>query len=138
MILVTIKIDVRSTKQKELAQTLCALAGLVRKEAGCVSSAFYCDVEKENALCVLEEWATQADLDTHLQSDNFRVPRGSVKLLNEPAQMRFHSVSRTLAEAYQRLDRISEEERLGRMIESDAINVSDGIRRGLVDPLLCL
>ena len=64
MILVTIKIDVRSTKQKELAQTLSALAGRVRKEAGCVSSTFYCDVEKENALCVLEEWATQSDLNT--------------------------------------------------------------------------
>ena len=98
MILVTIKIAVRSTKQKELAQTLCALAGRVRKEAGCVSSAFYCDVEKVNALCVLEEWATQADLDTHLRSDNFHVLLGAVKLLNGPAQMRFHSVSQTLGE----------------------------------------
>ena len=98
MILVTIKIAVRSTKQKELAQTLCALAGLVRKEAGCVSSAFYCDVEKENALCILEEWATRANLDAHLRSDNFRVLRGAVKLLNGSAQMRFHSVSQTLGE----------------------------------------
>jgi quinol monooxygenase YgiN len=98
MILVTIKIAVRSTKQKELAQTLCALAGLVRKEVGCVSSAFYCDVEKENALCVLEEWESQAYLDTHLGSDNFRVLRGAVKLLNGPTQMRFHSVSQTLGE----------------------------------------
>ena len=50
MILVTIKIDVRSAKQKELAQTLSALAGRVQKEAGCVSSAFYRGVENENAL----------------------------------------------------------------------------------------
>jgi quinol monooxygenase YgiN len=114
------------------------LAGRVRKEAGGVSSRFYHEVENENALCVFEEWETQADFDAHLQSDNFRVPRGSVKLLNGPAQMRFHSVSRTLAEAYQGLDRISGEERFGRMIESDAINVSDGIRRGLVDPLMCV
>ena len=103
-----------------------------------MSSRFYHEVENENTPCVFEEWEAQADFAAHLQSDNFRVPRGSVKLLNEPAQMRFHSVSRTLAEAYQGLDRISEEERLGRMIESDAINVSDGIRRGLVDPLLCV
>jgi hypothetical protein len=37
-------------------------------------------------------------LDTHLRSDNFRVLRGAVKLLNGPAQMRFHSVSQTLGE----------------------------------------
>ena len=98
MILVTIKIDVRSAKRKELSQTLSALAVRVRKEAGCVSSEFYREVENENALCVIEKWATQPELDTHLRSDNFAVLRGAVKLLNGPAQMRFHSVSQTLGE----------------------------------------
>ena len=98
MILVTIKIDVRLSKQKELAQTLFALAGRVRKEAGCVSSHFYCDVENKTHLCVFEEWATQADLNAHLRSDNFRVLLGAVKLLNGPAEMRFHFVSQTLGE----------------------------------------
>ena len=98
MILVTIKIVVRSAKQKELAQTLCALARLVRTEAGCVSSEFYRDAENENSLCVLEEWTTQAHLDAHLVSDNFRVLRGAVKLLNGPADMRVHSVAQTLGE----------------------------------------
>ena len=98
MILVNIKIDVRSTKQKELTQTLSALARRVRKEAGCVSSAFYREVENENALCVVQQWASQADLDAHLRSDNFRVLRGALKLLNGPAQMSFHSVSKTLGE----------------------------------------
>ena len=98
MILVTIKINVSSAKQKELSQTLCALSARVRKETGCLSSQFYRGVENENALCVLEQWANQSDLDAHLRSDNFRVLRGAVKLLNGPAEMRFHSVSRTLGE----------------------------------------
>ena len=55
-------------------------------------------MENDNALCVLEQWATQSDLDAHLRSDNFRLLRGALKLLNGPAQMRFHSVSRTLGE----------------------------------------
>ena len=98
MILVTIKIDVRSAKQKELAQTLSALAGRVRQEAGCVSSRFYRDAENEYALCVLEQWVTQADLDAHLRSENFRVLRWAVKLLSGPAEMRFHSVSQSLGD----------------------------------------
>ncbi|CAB1083324.1 hypothetical protein D1AOALGA4SA_10898 [Olavius algarvensis Delta 1 endosymbiont] len=98
MILITIKIDVRSARRKELAQTLSALAERVRKEEGCISSAFYREVENENALCVIEEWASQPDLDNHLGSDNFAVLRGAVKLLNGPAQMQFHSVSQTLGE----------------------------------------
>ena len=96
MILVTINIDACPTKQKELAQTLSALAGRVQKEAGCVSSTFYREVENENALCIFEQWESQAHLDTHLRSDNFRVLRGAVKLLNGPAEMQFHSVSQTL------------------------------------------
>ena len=98
MIIVTIKINVRPAKQKELVQTICALSARVRKETGCLSSQFYRGVEDENALCVIEEWATQPDLDAHLGSDNFAVLRGAVKLLNGPAQMQFHSVSQTLGE----------------------------------------
>ena len=63
-----------------------------------MSSRFYREVENENVLCVIEEWETQADLDVHLQSDNYRVLRGAVRLLNGPAEMRFHSVSQTLGE----------------------------------------
>ena len=63
-----------------------------------MSSAFYREVENENVLCVLEQWESQADLDAHLRSDNFRVLRGALKLLNERMEMRFHSVSRTLGE----------------------------------------
>ena len=98
MILVSIKINVRSTKQRELAQTVCALAVRVRTEVGCISSESYREVENENALCVLEEWATQADLDAHLVSDNFRVLCGAIQLLNGPTEMRFHTVSQTLGE----------------------------------------
>jgi len=91
MILVTIKIDVLTAKQKELSQTLYGLAGRVQKEAGCVGSRFYRDVENGNTLCVLEEWVSQADLDAHLRSHNFSVLRGAVKLLSGSAEMQFYS-----------------------------------------------
>jgi quinol monooxygenase YgiN len=98
MILVIITIAARLTKQKELVQTASALAERVRQEVGCVSSHCYRDVEHANTLCIVEEWATQADVDTHLVSDNFRVLLGALKLLNGPAEMRFHTVSQTRGE----------------------------------------
>jgi quinol monooxygenase YgiN len=98
MILVTIKIDARSSKQKELTQTVNALAERVRQEAGCVSSQLYRDVKNENELCLLEEWATEADLDEHLRSQNFGVLRGAVKALGAQTEMRFHTVSQTRGE----------------------------------------
>ena len=98
MILVIIKIDGRPTKQKELVQTVCALAERVRQEAGCVSSHCYRDVEHENTLCILEEWATQADVDAHLRSHNWSVLLGAIKLLNGVAEIKFHTVSQTRGE----------------------------------------
>jgi quinol monooxygenase YgiN len=52
-------------------------------------------MERENALCVLEEWESEADMDEHLRSDNLIVLRGAVRMLNGLADMRFHSVSQT-------------------------------------------
>lgn len=98
MILLIIKIDVRPAKQKELVQTMSALVEQVRQEAGCVSSQCYCDAENENALCVLEEWETQADVDAHLRSDHWKVLRGALKLLNGPAKVKIHTISQTRGE----------------------------------------
>ena len=98
MIIASIVIDVHSNKQKELTQTLLALAGRVRKEVGCVSSRISRDMENENVLWIFEQWQSRTDLDTHLRSDNFRVLRGALKLLNGPGKMRFHSVSQTHGE----------------------------------------
>jgi quinol monooxygenase YgiN len=63
-----------------------------------VSSQLYRDVKNENALCLLEEWATEADLDEHLRSQNFGVLRGAVKALGAQTEMRFHTVSQTRGE----------------------------------------
>jgi len=57
VILVTTKIDVeRFSKQKEMVQTVDALVERVRQEPGCLSSELYQDPNKDNALCLLEEW----------------------------------------------------------------------------------
>jgi quinol monooxygenase YgiN len=74
------------------------LAKRVRTEARCVSSRLYRDAENENALCVLEEWATEADLDEHLRLDNFSVLRGAMKALGEMEEITFHTVSQTRGE----------------------------------------
>ena len=41
-------------------------------------------MEDENGLCILEEWDTRKNLNSHLKSDRFRVPRGPMNLFQEP------------------------------------------------------
>jgi quinol monooxygenase YgiN len=97
MILVIIRMKVRSEKRMELSQTIASLSGSIRMEKGCRRCDFCRSIEDENRLFLLEEWDTQKNLMTHLKSEHFRVLRGAMNLLKEPCEMMFHSVLRDLA-----------------------------------------
>jgi len=61
-------------------------------EKGCWRCDFCQNVEKENELCLLEEWDTRENLMNHLKSDRFKVLREAMKLLQEPYKMMFHTI----------------------------------------------
>jgi quinol monooxygenase YgiN len=91
MILFTIRMKVLSEKHLELCQTIASLIGSIRAEKGCRRSSFFQSMEDENELCLLEEWDTRENLDSHLRSESFRVLRGAMNLLQEPYEMVFHN-----------------------------------------------
>jgi quinol monooxygenase YgiN len=93
MILVIIRMRVFPEKKLELSQTIGLLSGSVRMEKGCRRYDLCQNVEKENELCLLEEWDTRESLMNHLRSEHFRVLRGAMSFLQEPYEMMFHTVS---------------------------------------------
>jgi quinol monooxygenase YgiN len=84
MILFTIRMKVLGEKRKELCQTIALLIGSLRTEKGCRRCDFCRSMEDENELCILEEWDTRKNLNSHLKSELFRVLRGAMSLLQEP------------------------------------------------------
>jgi quinol monooxygenase YgiN len=92
MILVIIRMMVLSEKRMELSQTINLLVGSIRTEKGCKRCDFCQSIEDENELLLLEEWDTQENLKSYLQSGRFRVLRGAMNLLREPYEMMFHTV----------------------------------------------
>ena len=92
MILLTIRMKVLAEKRKELSQTIASLIVLIRTERGCQRCAFSQSMEDENALSLLEEWDTQENLKGHLKSERFSVLLGAMNLLQEPYEMKFHTV----------------------------------------------
>jgi quinol monooxygenase YgiN len=84
MILVTIRMNVRSEKRMELSQTIASLSSSIRMEKGCNRCDFCQSTEDENRFFLLEEWDTQKNLMTHLKSEHFKVIRGAMNLLQEP------------------------------------------------------
>jgi quinol monooxygenase YgiN len=93
MILVIIKMNVRSEKRLELTQTIVSLIGSIRKDEGCKRSDFYQSMEDENELLLLEEWDTPESLKSHMKSGRFRVLRGTTSLLLKPYEMIFHALT---------------------------------------------
>jgi uncharacterized protein YjbJ (UPF0337 family)/quinol monooxygenase YgiN len=92
MIQVIIRMKALSDKRMELSQTIAFLSGSIRMEPGCRRCDFCQSIEDENRLFLLEEWDTQENLMTHLQSEHFRVLRGAMYLLKEPCERTFHTV----------------------------------------------
>ena len=92
MFLVIIRMKVLSEKRMELSQTITSLSGSIRMEKGCRRCDFCQSMEDENRLFLLEEWDTEENLTTHLESEHFRVFRGAMNLLREPYEMMFHTV----------------------------------------------
>jgi len=85
----------RPEKRKELSQTLHSIVEQVRKESGCSHSGFYRNLENENDFLVVEEWATQRDLEDHLRSDIFTVLLGAGSLMFRPPEVLIHTVDRS-------------------------------------------
>ncbi len=91
MILVIIRMKVLAEKHKELSQTIVSLIGSLRAEKGCLRCDFCQGMEDENELCILEEWDTRENLNSHLKSEHFKVLRGAMNLLREPYEMLVHT-----------------------------------------------
>ena len=70
MVLLLSTIEAQSTKSQELGQTLALLAKQARQEPGCLSAHGYRDVEQADSLCLVEAWATQADVDAYQQTED--------------------------------------------------------------------
>jgi quinol monooxygenase YgiN len=64
-------------------------------EKGCRRCDFFQNIEKENELCLLEEWDTRDNLMKSLKSNNFKVLRGAMNLLREPLELMTHSISQS-------------------------------------------
>ena len=94
MTLLIIRMNVLSEKRMELSQTIASLSSSTRIEKGCWRCDFCQSIEDENRFFLLEEWDTQESLKNHLKSENFKVIRGTMNLLQEPYETMFHTVSR--------------------------------------------
>jgi quinol monooxygenase YgiN len=75
-------------------QTMGSLREQMRNAQGLWKSVLYQDLDDANAFKLVEEWMTQDDLNNRLQSEQFQVLVGALKVLSEQAEIRYHLDSR--------------------------------------------
>jgi quinol monooxygenase YgiN len=93
MLVTTTRITVSSANRSELFQTIVTLLTPVRNEKGCLSSRFYLDSADNNSAMLIEEWESEEDWETHLQSRDCAVFLGAVSVLCRPTSVEFRLLS---------------------------------------------
>jgi len=91
----TLKMIVRPERRDDLLDTMKGMLEPTRVERGCLSYRLYEDIENRNAFILLEEWATQEDLERHISKDNQRQLLTLLDLLSEQPELRYNTVSHT-------------------------------------------
>jgi len=94
-ILATLRMIVRPEKRSDLLDTLRGMLEPARVERGCLNYRLYEDVEDKNTFVLLEEWATQEDLERHISKGNQRRLLALMDILSEQPEWLFNTVSHT-------------------------------------------
>ena len=94
-ILVTLRMIVKPEKRSDLLETMRGMLEPVRVERGCLSYRLYEDVEDKNAFVLLETWATQEDLESHIRTEKQQRLLSLMDFLSEQPELRFNTVSHT-------------------------------------------
>jgi len=94
-ILVTLKMIVHPKRRSDLLDTMRGMLEPARVERGCLSYCLYEDVEDRNTFILVEEWATQKDIERHISKDNNRRLLALMDLLSEQPELQFNTVSHT-------------------------------------------
>ncbi|MCW2605863.1 MAG: antibiotic biosynthesis monooxygenase [Frankiales bacterium] len=96
MLLVVATLPAKPDTREELAALLVDLAKTSRGDAGCLSYAFYADLEDPDVFISVETWDEQASLDAHMQQPHVTSGLGKLPgLLGGAPSIMVHDVAST-------------------------------------------
>ena len=95
MIFSILKMIVQPERRRDLLETMRGIFEPARVERGCLSYRLYEDVEDRNTFVLIEEWATQKDLERHIRTDNQQRLLALMDILSEQPEVRFNTVLHT-------------------------------------------
>jgi quinol monooxygenase YgiN len=84
-------------QREAMLQALRSMVNPTRVEPGCVRCHLYEDVQASCAFTLEEEWATRADFERRLRSDEYGQLLQLMEASGEPPEIRFQLISGTMS-----------------------------------------
>jgi len=94
MVTATLRVVVPASKRQEVLRALRSVRGPTEAHGGCHGCHVYQDDGDENALLLMQDWATQLALDGYIRSDLYRTVLAIIETATEPPDIRFDTVAR--------------------------------------------
>jgi quinol monooxygenase YgiN len=94
MVISTLRIVTAPRSRAEVVRTLAAQLGPTRVQPGCLRCDLYRDVEDQEAITLVEEWDSQAELDCRLRSEDYRAVLAAMEMAQEQPVIYFDTVVR--------------------------------------------
>ncbi len=88
-----IYLQVIPEKRTEFLQTLRGLIAILEKERGFKKATLYQDLGNVNNFNFIEEWKTGEDLERHLNSEEFKVLFGALKVLCNYSEVSYNMIN---------------------------------------------
>ena len=95
MILASLRMKVSPRKRDEALRVLKTIAEENRMLPGCTSCRIYEDMQEDNVIMFEERWRSEAELEKHLQSEEYRKVLLAMDMALKHPEVRFNRVSAT-------------------------------------------
>jgi len=92
MVLATIRMTTSAKKFGEALRILRAVAEMCRVQPGCLSCQVYRNGQEDNILLFEQLWSSEADMERHLQSDEYRRVLLVLEMAMKKPEIRFDTI----------------------------------------------
>ena len=93
MIIHIIRLKVAPHDRKNAIRTIQAAIGPTKFRQGCLTCAFYCHIDNDDELFLMQKWDSQQALDSYVQSSEYNLLVEGMELAVEEPVIEFHSIS---------------------------------------------
>ena len=89
MVTMTVIVKVKPQKREEFLQAMRSLNADPGKYEGLTRSTLYQELDDQTGFSLNYEWETQEDLDFYLDTEEFSILLGALKVLGEKSEIRY-------------------------------------------------